>query len=96
MPDWEGKLLPDEATRLQDWFRTRWRNPVCPVSNERNWVTGERLVQSPIYKGNSYETLTQGDITYVYVVLICAGCGYTVFVNATVAGILPPKGGSNG
>lgn len=94
MPEWDGRLTPAESTRLQRWFKDHWRNQPCAIDGVRNWVTADHVVQTPIYKGDSFEQITQGDLTYVYIAFICANCGHTLFVNATAIGII--EKGTNG
>ena len=91
MPDEFGKLTQEEkdklATRLTELGKLG--NPQCPICGGAEWLIGDHLVMpSTMGKGGG---VVFGGFGYPHVMLISQGCGYTRFVNAVIAGVLPPK-----
>jgi hypothetical protein len=94
MPDTDGKLTQDEKQRVIQRITSAWHEPrFCPYCGSPQWLVGDHLVQ-PVTLGANVSMMIGGGIGYPQVMLISAGCGYTVFFNAVVLGILP--GGAEG
>jgi len=92
MPDYQGLLLPEERDRADAWFRTNWRISRCPIcgQNQGNWSLADHVVV-PISWSITGALL--GGATYPQVMVNCGVCGYTVYINAIIAGIVPRNGG---
>ena len=91
MPDSEGRLSENEKALIESWLRERWKSGRldCPVSGHRDWVIADHLVQMFIHqKGVG---LRIGGPVYPHAVVICNGCGYTLFFNAVMMGLAPPS-----
>ena|SRR5437868_3677228 len=88
MPEPGGKLTPDEQQRALRWLGLQWRTRVCPVSGHTKWEVGEYMVQTLPYAGGN---LLVGGASYPLIVITCAICGYTFFINAIRAGVLPAQ-----
>ena len=79
-----GKLTPDEYIRAKAYLNSIWKNWQCPVSLDLNWELADTVGAVPNFGGPLWPTV------YPYLIVMCTGCGYTVFVNAVKAGIVPP------
>jgi hypothetical protein len=102
MPESDGRLTSAEKDSIIAKIDSLWTGShSCPVCGHTNWIIGDHLVQ-PI-------TLAQGSLQlggpgYPQVMLISSKCGYTMFFNAVVLGVVPsnksegsplPFGGGN-
>jgi len=97
MPDKDGKLTESEKKKALEWFKAHWPEEYrCPVSGHTDWLLAEHMVVPPRYAPG---TLGAGGISYPQVMVICQGCGLTLYFNATLMGVLekpqpppePPK-----
>ena len=90
----DGKLTAEETDKFQAWINEKWHgSKICPVSGHNDWVLGDRLVAPPsIVHGK----VALGGSVYPQIMMICRGCGYTIYFNAVLAGIVPAiPGGQN-
>lgn len=91
MPDSTGKLTQGEKRKVIDNFEVRgWQPFVCPICRMDEWEVGDHLVQ-PLAVGFYNRVLLEG-VAYPQVMLISKPCGYTMFINAVMAGIVRPDG----
>ena len=87
MPDAKGKLTTDELARTADWIKLHWdKGGLCPVSGHNAWTVGDTMISTTAYTGTG---ISLGGSVYPMILVICNGCGYTRFLNALVAGIVP-------
>ncbi len=87
-----GMLTDAQTAKAESWIKTKWENASCPFHGQTHWSYGDRLLEMRPFDNGSI-TLTQ-EGTAAFLVVTCTTCGYTVLVNAIVAGILSPRGGS--
>jgi hypothetical protein len=89
VPDSAGKLSPEEKQKALDWVNRHWegRSQACPICGNSQWVIGEHLVQ-PITLGEKHHLMLGGGPGYPLIQVISIPCGYTVFVNAVIAGVV--------
>ena len=93
MPDDNGILSPDEKNKIINWLGTHWKVPsICPISGDNNWAIGDHAV-TPVISGKQGGVF--GNVGYQHIMLICKTCGYTMFFNAVMLGIFPPREDSN-
>jgi hypothetical protein len=85
MSDAHGKLTQAEKDQIRDWV-LKWKMAPCPVCGKRDWVVGDHVVQ-PVTIGAG-KTLQLGGEGYPQVMLISTECGYTLFLNAVIVGIV--------
>lgn len=90
MPDYTGRITDQEAQAMQAWWTRFVRNYRCPISGDMNWTYGQHLVNPSAYTGAG---TTIGGVVYPQLMLICSTCGYTTYISATIAGILPQREG---
>jgi len=84
MPDSEGKLTDYEKQTIHHWMESHWRQPMpCPFCGDSSWVIGDHLV-TPITLAGNGDLLMGVGVGYPQVMIISAGCGYTVFLNAVM------------
>lgn len=88
MPDSAGLLTSEEIKKFQDWLaKYQPGDVVCPICRSTKWIVGQHIVQPLTLAGNM--SIQMGGPGYPHILLISNPCGYTIFVNAVIAGILP-------
>jgi hypothetical protein len=71
---------------FNDWLQsTGYRLPACPISRGKNWSVAEHIVEFRQYQGGHFSSV--GSV-YPAVMIICQDCGYTIFVNAALIGLV--------
>lgn len=89
MPDNTGKLSAEEKALISNWLLEKWGpNRVCPMCGKFNWSIGDHIVQPITLDGNRGLMLGAG-VGYPQIMLISNDCGYTVFINAVMIGLVP-------
>jgi len=88
MPDKTGKLTDADLAKVVDWLSkyTPGGDAKCPLCGSTEWAIGHHLLQPVTLGGNL--NLQLAGIGYPQVALMSIPCGYTMFVNAVVAGVL--------
>lgn len=86
MPDVDGKLTPEERAKVEAWLEKQdwFREGKCPICGDDHWAVGDHIVQ-PIRFG----PMAFGGPSYPQVMLISNKCGYTLYFNAVIMGLLP-------
>jgi predicted nucleic-acid-binding Zn-ribbon protein len=79
-------LTPEQIEQAKDWLREHWTRADCPFHGATSWEVGDHLVSTMSYTPGG--GITVGGKTYPLIVVTCSHCGYAVFVNAIVAGIV--------
>lgn len=74
-----------QQERLQEWVEAKWKFGECPVCNENAYQVGVDICEIRPLGGTSRGT-------YPVVPVNCVNCGFTVLINAVVAGVLRPNG----
>lgn len=93
MPNSDGRLTEEDHQKAQEWLRLHWtRNRICPMSDHNAWEIGAQVVAAPPFAGRA---MTQKGIVYPTIPVTCSVCGYTLYFNAVVMGIVAPED-SNG
>jgi hypothetical protein len=104
MPDPTGKLTPEELKKAHDWLAkySPGAETACPICRSTTWIIAEHLVQPVTLRAGL--SIQLGGLSYPQVMVISNPCGYTMFLNAVLVGILvgtppvsppenqPPKG----
>jgi len=73
--------------RFNSWLRrNRFTLPSCPISHRENWSVAEHVVEFRQYQGG-FSSAGVGSV-YPAVMIICDDCGYTMFINAAIAGLV--------
>ena len=90
MPDKQGELTDAEKQTIVDWLKERVPEgpPNCAVCAKKDWFVGDILVAPLHYDGKGIKL---GGAVYPNAVLVCKNCANTVFLNAIMMGIIPPK-----
>jgi hypothetical protein len=71
-----------EEARLRVWLQARWRHGRCPVCAENDWTVNPKIGQ--IFNEGSFG---RDGTSYPVVLISCDTCGYTVAINARIAGV---------
>jgi hypothetical protein len=86
-PQSYGVVTPEQEQKALQWITQHWGAAGCPFHGPTNWQIDNHLAQVPVYSARSF--LVGGPV-YPLIVVTCAICGFTVFVNALRAGVLLP------
>jgi hypothetical protein len=86
MPQANGQLTDDEKKIILGWLKERWKQPdKCPICGDDQWSVADHMVYPLNYAGGS---LIMGGPNYPQVMLISNKCGYTIYFNAALMGLL--------
>jgi hypothetical protein len=77
----DGTFDSDEYARFQNWVESHWKHGPCPVCESNQWAPNDRIGQ--IFNDQTLET----GQTFPVLLIFCTTCGYTLPVNARIAGI---------
>ena len=73
--------------RAMEWLNKNWHtHKACPICLSNSWTISESLALIPRLIQGSKET-TNG-LVYPHFLVTCTTCGYTLFFNAVIAGLL--------
>ena len=93
MPEQDGRLTKDEKDNIIRKLESVWKfMGNCPVCGDAHWIIGDHIVQ-PITLGTAGSLMLGGAPGYPQVMLISSKCGYTMFLNAVMLGVVPPDTG---
>jgi hypothetical protein len=85
MPGPDGKWTEDESNRALTWIRQKWPGSKrCPICDHDEFIFQDcpgRL------SAGSVSPLPKR--VFIFVVVGCANCGYTMTFNAVAMGIVP-------
>lgn len=91
VPDFQGKLSPEEKDKIIAWLDAKWKTAACPFHGPTNWEIGDATGTQPfagIGGGTPGSGVVVGGNSYPLVVLTCATCGYTIHVNLLTVGLV--------
>ena len=88
MPDKDGILTNVEKEQIETWLKEHWKNWACPFSADTTWKLGDFLVHTAKFAPEGGWVI--GGPSMPSAVVVCAGCGYQVFINAVMVGLVPP------
>ena len=82
---WRQALYAQDKIDLEAalrWLSVQWpiQRRVCPICATRNWAVGDDLIRL-----RSPKLIAK----HPCIVVTCSQCGYTIFFNAHVMGIMP-------
>jgi hypothetical protein len=83
------ELSPEQVIKAQEWLGSQWTTRACPFHGPTKWQVGRRLAAPVNYVPGGGVFL--GGPAYPLIVVTCTACGFTVFVNAVVAGLIEPR-----
>ena len=76
----------EQRQRVAQWFSDKWSHGPCPVCDANAWAPNSKLGQITNFASDEFE------VNVVPVLLVyCTNCGYTLPINALVAGICQPR-----
>jgi hypothetical protein len=93
MPDDLGLLSEAEKRQIIEKINKLWIGSAknCPICQSNKWTLADHIVSSNIATAGA--GLIVGGPTYPCVMLISEPCGYTIYFNAVVLGVVTPPGG---
>jgi hypothetical protein len=78
-----------DKVAAQKWMEETWKgNKHCPICVTSTWSIADDFLEVRSWHGGN---LVMGGATYPHLALICANCGYTIFMNAVRAGLIEPS-----
>ena len=82
-----------DKAKAQAWLQDHWAgSKQCPISDENNWVIGDHAVQPNTYLPGVGVGI--GGPGYPVIMVICGGCGYTMYFNAVMIGVTGDSDGN--
>lgn len=85
-PGSSDTLTPEQQAQAQKWLNEHWTTQACPFHGPTRWQLNIQMTSTPVYTPG--RTVLGGSV-FPFLVVVCAICGYTVFVSALVVGVLP-------
>lgn len=76
--------LEADPGKLTEWFAEKWKHGPCPVCQTDLWTPLPRLGMVP----NINPPGPDGGNVVPVLIINCTNCGYTLSINALVAGLL--------
>lgn len=87
------KLTKEQHKSIDSFIKNKWTlPPICPVCNENSWSISPELFELRAFHGGSMVIGDKSGIVPL-ILITCANCGNTIFINALIAG-LDLKGGT--
>lgn len=87
MADSTGKLSQAEIDQVVAWMAKHGAaDKICPVCGSNTWFVGHHLVQPLTLAINRVQF---GGLGYPFVTIMSTPCGYTIFMNAVLMGLVP-------
>ena len=88
MPDQSGKLTDAEKEQVLRLLMPRgiYGGVECPICKGKDWIIADHFVQTTTLGPNN--TAQFGGVSYPFAMAISTKCGYTLFFNAVMLGIL--------
>lgn len=83
--DMEGGM--SNSQKVQQLINSKWKSKVCPMCHVNNWDGSEDVFQLMQFSKGG---LSVGGPVVPVLPITCSSCGYTVLINAMVAGIVKP------
>jgi hypothetical protein len=75
-----------EHQKVADWLNKKWvGNKQCPICKNNDWQIGPKPVEVREFQGGS---LIVGGPVYPLINVTCNICGYTLLINAIIAGFV--------
>jgi len=93
----QAQFTDEQRERLGNWFRTQWHHGACPVCNTNVWAPPDKPWEVRPFHGGQVVIGGPGGIIPMFPIT-CVTCGYIVWINAVVAGVVgnskpsPPPG----
>lgn len=85
----QQELSADEKALIAAWLKEHWQGTtLCPISMDNNWLIGDHLVQPLTLMSGG---VALGGTGYPVAQIICGSCGYTIYMNAVIMRVVPPK-----
>jgi len=89
------RLTKEQKELVKDYLVKNWPSPrTCPISGHTDWTIVDHLISPAVYTQGGMQVV--GGSAYPQVMVVCQGCGYTVYFNAVKMGIVPPLEQSDG
>lgn len=88
MPDQQGRWTADENKFLAAWVSENLGTFRCPVSGSIKWTVTAHAVTSGGLVSGQGEGIVLGGPIYPMVTVTCNHCGYNLYFNALVVGVI--------
>jgi hypothetical protein len=87
MPNASGKLLENEKDEIRKKIDALWVGSAknCPICGSAKWFLADHVVESPIITEG---VRGFGAGAYPAVMLVSEPCGYTLYFNAVILGVV--------
>lgn len=87
MPSNDGRLTAQDKQNVANWLNRHGFSVRggCPVCNDSKWIIGDHVVSPMLFTGDS---VMIGGGSYPQVMVISQTCGYTLYLNAILCGVV--------
>lgn len=82
-----GSFTPEQWQKAVDWVNQHWTRNECPFHGPTKWQLEPTIGEVRAFTGGGL-MVGGGAGVFPLLVLTCSVCGYAVFLNALVAGIV--------
>jgi len=87
------KLTKEQRDNIDSFIKKKWKPPpICPICHENSWTISPELFELRAFYGGGMVIGNKSGIVPL-ILITCANCGNTIFINALIAG-LDLKGGT--
>ena len=86
MPDENGKLIDEDARRIEKWMNDHQMS--CPGCRTQNLLVADYLVGVPPIMDGKLQTVGQPISVSPLIPITCSQCGFVVHLNAKIVGIV--------
>ena len=83
----QAQFTDEQKVRLAEWFQTKWNHRECPVCQANAYAAPDKAWEIRPFRGGQTVIGGQGGIIPMFPVM-CTNCGYIIWINAIVAGII--------
>lgn len=84
-----SSLTPQQQQRFSEWLAKNWKLRACPICEHTSFIPPDRIWRVHWIGSPTIPNVFDDSPIFPCFAVVCATCGYTVWVNATVAGLLP-------
>ncbi len=86
-PEGQNITLLDRE-KAEEWLTSQWSGlKECPICQQNIWNMPNELVSVNEYRGAGVMALGS-TASFPFVMVVCSFCGYTMFFNAVVMGLV--------
>jgi len=80
-------LTEEERKKINNFLEKKWKPPHnCSICHNNSWHISKELFELRPFYGGGLKKLSPSGVAPL-IVITCANCGNTIFINALIAGL---------